>query len=106
MSALRSALLSPTPDAIVECLPGLAEAAQCLGAVEQELRMQGARHPELGRELRALKDDLGLLHRLLEHGAAFYHGLANLMGSATAGYTPSGKAAPLTASGAISIEED
>jgi len=103
VSALRSALLSPTPDAIVECLPGLADAAQCLGAVEQELRMQGVRHPELGRELQALKNDLGLLHRLLEHGAAFYQGLANLMSSATAGYMPSGEAAPLTASGAISI---
>ncbi len=103
LSALRSALLSPTPDAIVECLPGLADAAQCLGAVERELREPGVRHPELSRELQALRNDLGLLHRLLEHGAVFYQGWANLLGTATSGYMLSGEAAPVTAFGSISI---
>lgn len=99
---LRSALRSPSPEEIERCLPGLVEAAACLGLIQQQLGCE-AFEPELGRELKALKNDLNLVGRLIEHGAAFYLGWAKLLGSATSGYTPSGEAAPISAAGTMSI---
>ncbi len=105
---LRGALLSPSPDEIEQCLPGLVEAAACLGLVQQKLKLGeveglGAADPELGRELKALKNDLTAVRRLIEHGASFYQGWAKLLGSATAGYTPTGDAAPISFTGSLSI---
>ena len=94
---------SPTPEAILDCLPGLAEAAGCLGAVEQELRA-GVEPPEIGLELQALRCDLGTLKRLIAQGEAFHRGWAKVLGAATSGYMPSGEAAPVSAIGAISIQ--
>jgi hypothetical protein len=106
VAALRIALVGPLPDPIVQCLRGLAEAAQNLAWVEQELRMTGGRSedPELRVEVKALKDDLRLVNGLLERGAALFQGWASLLGSATDGYRPSGEAAPLAASGCISVQ--
>ena len=81
---LRNALVSPSPQDIEQCLPGLVEAAACLGIIQQNLGA-GEADPELGRELKALKNDLTAVNKLIEHGATFYQGWARLLGSATAG---------------------
>ena len=99
---LRGALLSPSPEEIERCLPGLVEAAACLGLIQQQLGLE-APDPELGRELKALKNDLSAVNKLIEHGAEFYRGWAKLLGSATSGYTPTGDAAPISAVGTMSI---
>lgn len=99
---LRRALLSPSPEKIAQCQPGLAEAAACLTLLQQNLGVEPA-DPELGRELKALKNDLNAVRRLIEHGAEFYRGWAKLLGSVTAGYTPTGDAAPISAAGTVSI---
>jgi hypothetical protein len=106
IAVLRAALLGPLPDPIFQCLSGLAEAARSLGSVEHELRTTSGRNenPELSAEVKALKDDLRLVKGLIERGAAFFHGWASLLGAATDGYRPSGEAAPLAASGCISMQ--
>lgn len=104
IAVLRNALLSPRPDEIERCFSALVEAAGCLRAVEQVLQSQGGEHPELRSELTALRSELAMVHRLVEHGAAFYQGWARLLGVATAGYMPSGEGAPLTAAGTLSMQ--
>jgi hypothetical protein len=100
---LRGALLSPSPEEIGQCLSALVEATQCLGSADQELQEQRGERVELLSELVALKRELRVVNKLIQHGVAFYQGWAHLLGAATGGYMPSGEAAPLTASGAISI---
>ena len=87
VEALRAALLSPSPEAIERCLPALEEAVRCLTGAEKELRDAAA--------CRALRNELRIVNRLIEHGAAFYQGWAKLLGAATAGYMPTGEAAPI-----------
>jgi hypothetical protein len=99
---LRSALLRPSPEKIEQCLPELAEAVACLGMIQHSLSVEAA-DPELGRELKRLKTDLNAVRRLIEYGMEFYRGWAKLLGSATAGYTPTGDAAPISAAGTVSI---
>lgn len=108
VAALRAALLSSSPEPIEQCLPRLVEAAGCLGALERELRerrlrMDRTADAESVYELNALKGDLQAVHKLIEQGAKFYQGWANLLSTATADYTPAGAAAPLSAAGTISI---
>ena len=95
VEALRLALLTPSPEEVWLCLPGLEEAVRCLTATEQE-------SPNTA-ELRALKSDLRIVTRLIEHGAALHQGWARLLGAVTAGYTATGDAAPVAAFGSLSI---
>jgi len=104
VAALRAALLLPTVDELGQCVAGLVEAAQSLGSVEQGLRSGEAAPDGLRSDLDGLKNELRRVHALIEQGAAFHSGLAKLLGSATAGYTPSGAAAPLTPAGALSVQ--
>lgn len=91
---------SPTPEAIEECLPGLAEAAECLRRTESG---EGAGDGGILFELHALRRELAGAKKLIERGAAFYQGWANVLGAASAGYTPSGEAAAIPAAQKISI---
>jgi hypothetical protein len=102
VARMRAALLAPTPEAIEQCLPGLAEAADLLGRVQQDLAAGGERHNIL-MDVYALNRELGAVHQLIARGAGFYSGWAKLLGAATAGYMPSGEAAPVMPSGKISI---
>lgn len=104
VAVLRRALLSPLPEEIWRCLPELVEAVQCLRSVEHDLRSQACRDEEVAGELRALRKDLRMVHKLIDHSTAFYHGWANLLGAATAGYVSSGEAATLTPPAAICME--
>jgi hypothetical protein len=110
VAALRAALLSSSPEPIEQCLPRLVEAAGCLSAIERQLRMDRTVQLDTANvdaesvyELNALKSDLRAVHKLIEQGAKFYQGWANLLSAATADYTPAGGAAPLSAAGTISI---
>jgi hypothetical protein len=103
IAALRAALLSRSPEPIEECLPRLVEAVGCLSQMERQLRAECALDPESLKELKALKRDLRAVGKLIEHGAKFYQGWANLLSAATTGYTPAGEIAPLSASGTIWI---
>lgn len=104
VAALRQALFSPDPEAILACVPGLALAAECMQTVERELRAQPALAIDEVRELNALKSELGAVHKLIEHGARFYRGWARILGSAAAGYTASGEAAALAPAGSVALE--
>jgi len=98
---MRAALIAPTPESIEECLPGLAEAADLLGRVQQELAEGGPR--DIVLEIHALRREIAGLKRLIGGGAAFYRGWARLLGAAAGGYTPSGEAAPVVPAQSISI---
>jgi len=102
IEALRLALLAPSPEGMEQCLPVLADAAGSLISIQRELGRSGG-DPELGRELKALKQDLAAVHKLIEHGASFWNQWAKLLGSLS-GYTPSGEARPVAAAGTISIQ--
>jgi hypothetical protein len=125
VAAVRAALKKPSPDQLMACLPALSEAAGRLSAIETELLRNGrtakqdrpsdnepdsewvSTSPpdsgEITRALKSLKSELRAAVNLIEHGAAFYRGWARLLGAATAGYTPSGEAAPLAAPGSVSV---
>lgn len=91
VAELRRALLGTSPEAIEECLPGLAEAATRISSLDRE-------------SLAALQADLRQVKHLIEHGERLNRGLAALLGAWVSGYTASGKAAPISAAGSISIE--
>jgi hypothetical protein len=90
VAALRDALLSPTPESIEACLPGLVQAAASISADDP-------------KSLYALKDELRIVRNLIEHGEKLNRGLARLLGAKMAGYTATGDAGPLAATGTISI---
>jgi hypothetical protein len=96
LAEFRSALESPSPEEIERLLPRLAEAAASVAAAEPRA--------QLLQEIEALQHEIRVVRRMLEHGAAFYQGLARLLGAATAGYTPAGESAPLTAAPTISTQ--
>ena len=110
VAALGGALLSPAqaPAELIGCVPGLSQAAACLGAIEHHLKAQPAVSVVVSivdvRELKSLKAELRAVATLIEHGAAFHRGWARLLGAAAAGYTSSGEAAPLTARGSVAME--
>jgi hypothetical protein len=106
MDALRIALLSPSPEEIVNCLPALEEAVSSLHQLEKELLDNN--NPQARLEIRvalqALQNDLQIARRLIEHGAALYRGWANLLAAAAGGYVATGAPAPLAAVGTVSLE--
>lgn len=102
VATLRQALLSPSPEEIERCLPGLAEAAVCLGQIEQSLKHEPV-EAGMASELKTLQLDLKMIGRMIAHSAAFYRGWAGLLGAAAGGYTPSGGAAGIPVAGTISI---
>jgi hypothetical protein len=111
VAALRLALLAPSPEELQRLLPALADAAGCLSTIQRELSLRpNPSSPSerderaLGRELKALKQDLRAVSKLIEHGAAFWQAWAKLFGAATGGYTPSGEARPVAATGTISVQ--
>jgi len=111
VAALRVALLSPSPEELQTFLPVLTDAAGCLGTIERELRLlpdprntRSQDDPDLARELKALRQDLRTVRKLVEHGAAFWQAWAKLFGAATGGYTPSGEPRPVAAAGSISVQ--
>jgi len=90
IAALRQALIAPTPEAIEACLPGLVEAASSL--------------PADPAELARFKEDLRSVKNLIEHGEKINRGLARILGARIAGYTPTGEAARIEASGSVDVK--
>lgn len=103
VQALRRALLSSSPEEIEQCLPLLSEAAGCLTTIQRELALQPDQDPGFAGELKTLKQELRVVTKLIEHGAAFWQGWARLFGAATGGYTPSGEPRPVAAVGTVSL---
>ena len=120
LDAVRIALLSPSPEEIVSCLPALEEAVFSLQQLEKELLgdsnpqavptqsatglPEGQAQPEIRVALQALQNDLQIAKRLIEHGAALHQGWAKLLAAAAGGYVATGAPAPLTVPGTVSIE--
>ena len=104
VASLRLALLSPTPEKIAECVPGLVEAAEQLASIERQLRERPDGDREFEGEIKLLKNELRLVARQIEQGAEFYRGWARLLGTAMSGYTPAGEAGPVSAAGSISLQ--
>jgi len=100
---LRLGLLSPSPEDVLRCLPGLESAIDCLRSVEEELRQspnsEGRSSLAIRAELNQFKKDLNMIGRLIAHGAALHEGWARILGAAAGGYLQSGDAAPLSGSG-------
>jgi hypothetical protein len=99
---LRLALLSPSPEEIGAALPGLEDAALCLGTVERELCAGACAPYEVRRELKMLKNDLKIVARLIQHGTAFWQGWARTIGAGPA-YTPAGVRASAHSEGSLSL---
>jgi hypothetical protein len=102
VEALRLALLSPVPEDLGAALPGLEEAARCLGAIEQELQEGVCARYELHRELKLLKNDLRISARLIEQGMTFCQGWAKMLGAGPA-YTQAGQVAQPRSEGTLSV---
>jgi hypothetical protein len=102
VAALRQALLAPSPEEIERCLPGLAEAATCLGRSEASLRTETA-DAQFAADLKNLKLDLNMVSRMIRHSAAFYRGWAGLLGAAAGGYSPDGRPKELSVAGTLSV---
>lgn len=106
LDALRIALLSPSPEEIVNCLPALEEAVPSCQQLELELPDDSdpLARLEIRIALHALQSDLQIAGRLIEHGAALHQGWAMLLAAAVGGYVATGAPAPLTAAGTVSLE--
>lgn len=103
VQALRMALEGPSADEIGAALPGLEEARSCLEAVERELETGCCAGFDVRRELQMLKNDLRTTTRLVEHGVAFCHGWARLLGAGPC-YTQTGQPAPGPSEGTLSLQ--
>ena len=99
---LRQALLSPSPEEIERCVPGLAEAATCLGQIERALHGEPA-DAALAGELKVLQRDLKMIGRMIQHSSAFYRGWTSILGAAAGGYSSSGQAAEIAVAGSIAV---
>jgi|HubBroStandDraft_5_1064220.scaffolds.fasta_scaffold646328_1 hypothetical protein len=102
VGALRTALVNPAPEEIAVALPGLEEAAQCLRAVEQEVRAGASAPHEVRRLLKLLKNDLRISARLIEHGMAFCQGWEKMLGAGPE-YTQTGHTVPRHSEGTLSL---
>jgi hypothetical protein len=106
LQALRMALLSPSPEEIVNCMPALEQAIP--SGPELELELPDDRDPQARLEIRialhALQSDLQIARRLIERSAALHQGWATLLAAAVGGYVASGAPTPLTAAGTVSLE--
>jgi hypothetical protein len=96
VEALRIALLSPVPRDLEGCFPALEEAVQGLSSLREEFSGGTAATPPLRLEIAALANDLWMVSRLIDNGAALNLGWAKLLGGMVAGYLPTGEPAPLT----------
>jgi hypothetical protein len=100
IAALRLALLSASPGEITACIPALGEVARYLDSVSPDLHGE---RPGLASDLMTLQADLRRVGGLIAQGAAVSQGWAAIVGVAVSGYEPSGRPAPLTAAGSISM---
>jgi len=123
IDALRSALLSSSPDELERCLPALEEAAGLLRAAEQEIRSSvnldtneidtnamdtSAMNTNVVEAIRieasALKDSLAVARRVIAQGSAFYEGWLRALGVAAGGYTAAGEPAALAPAATVSVK--
>jgi hypothetical protein len=79
---VRLLLIQPAPQVLEACARHAHTAAQCMGALETELRSETGllARDALNRELTGLRRDLRRVRALLENAAGLYAGWAALMG--------------------------
>jgi hypothetical protein len=99
VAEVRAALRSPTAEEIDACLPLLDDAIVRLQSVPA-----APDDPEFAGEVEALKFELSVVRRMIDGGAAFYQGWANVLATTVAGYTPEGEPAVLTAPGSVCVQ--
>ena len=118
VDALRSALLSSSPDELEKCLPSLEEAVGCLREVEQQLnRMtEAGKRPitpqefeALRQEANALKESVEIARRVILQGHALVDGCLNtldlnMLGLTAAGYTAAGTLPTVSPVAKVSVE--
>ena len=93
-------MLAAAVEDIEDALPGLADAAESLAALAEEL--SGSRgEKDLLEEVRLLRSDLARVAGLAERGVDFCRRWSNMI-QTSAGYLPTGEAVPI-ASSTISI---
>jgi hypothetical protein len=86
---LRLALISYSLDEIEGCLSSLDDAIPALASAARDPQ------PESRAEIKALRNELDIVARLLENGMKLNEGWARLLGAWVAGYMCTGEAAPL-----------
>ncbi|MEQ1885662.1 MAG: hypothetical protein ABL967_11425 [Bryobacteraceae bacterium] len=114
VDALRSALVSPSPEDLERCLPTLEEAVVCLREVEAQLQRLGAQEmdveisqeqlEQLRREANDLQESLQIARRVLQQGATFVGGWMNVLGMTAASYTATGAPPEAAPAAKISVE--
>jgi hypothetical protein len=97
VAGLRAALLAPGAEELERCVPGLEQTIDSLRSITSVSQAHVT-------ELRALKEELRSVAKLVESGAVFHRGWARLLGAATSGYTSQGEAAGLDVSFRMSVK--
>jgi hypothetical protein len=80
---IRKRLLNPTPKVLENCVPHFKVAIQCLTAVQDQLASDVAiafGREALRMEIAELRYELSQVNALMKNAAAFYDGLAQLLG--------------------------
>ncbi|MSV35106.1 MAG: hypothetical protein EXQ47_05840 [Bryobacterales bacterium] len=109
LAAVRTQVLSSSPEEVEQCIPALEEAIACLRASEPTPDLQAELKPALKKELIALRFELGVIRRLVQRSAEFYQGWAKVLAATAAGYTAmsytaTGDPVPLAAPGSLSVK--
>ena len=106
LETVRGAMLRSSADSIEQSIPGLAEAADALAILSQEISSDppapGPAREKLLLEVSGLRADLSRLAALAAQGLEFCRKWSYVIQSA-AGYLPSGEAAPAPESATILV---
>ena len=105
---VRRMLLAPTPQSLDRCAPYLEDAANCLLALESQLKADlspsaGERH-QVRSAVDSLRRELARVDRLLRQAAALYAGWAHLLIPDSSTYTPRGEMNPAPTLRRISVD--
>jgi hypothetical protein len=105
LGAVRQLLRSPSLETWVRCCGRLEHAIGCLKNVEELLRAappSGAQHSR--RELELVRRELDEVAAMVQGAASFYEGLGQILASATAGYTITGKCGAWRPAARLAVE--
>lgn len=95
VARLRQALLTPGPEEIAALLPDLESSAAMIRTMDPASATLG--------ELRELQRELRQVARLVESGAEFHQGWAQLLAALAGDYTAAGEVRALPVSATVSI---
>jgi len=105
LGAVRQLLRSPSLETCVRCCSRLEHAIGCLRNLEERLRAAPLSGTQPSRQqLELVRRELDEVAALLQGAASFYEGLGQILASATAGYTITGKCGPWRPLARLAVE--